>query len=48
MIVYVVIDNLEDITGLKTTSVVTVLCIHCILIINCLLTIIAAEMLNLK
>ena len=33
-IVYVVIDIVEDITGLKTTLVVTVLCIHCILNVN--------------
>ena len=29
--VYVVIDIVEDITGINTTLVVTVLCIHCIL-----------------
>ena len=48
LIVYLVIDIVEDITGLKTTLVVTVLCIHCILNVNCLLTNIAAQMLNLK
>ena len=48
LIVYVVIDIVEDITGLNTTLVVTVLCIHCILSVNCLLTNIAAQMLNLK
>ena len=48
LIVYVVIDNVEGITGLNTTLVVPVLCIHCILIVNCLLTNIAAQMLNLK
>ena len=48
LIVYVVIENVEEIAGLNTTLVVTVLCIHCILIVNCLLTNIAAEMLNLK
>ena len=48
LIVYVVIDIVEDITGLNTTLVVTVLCIHCILNVNCLLTNIAAQMLNLK
>ena len=47
-IVYVVIDIVEDITGLNTTLVVTVLCIHCILNVNCLLINIAAQMLNLK
>ena len=34
LIVYVVIDNVEDITGLNTTLVTTVLCIHCILFID--------------
>ena len=48
LIVYVVIDITEDITGLNTTLVVTLLCIHCILNVNCLLTNIAAQMLNLK
>ena len=48
LIVYVVIDIVEDITGLNTTLVVTVLCIHCILNVNCLLTNIAAQILNLK
>ena len=48
LIVYVVVDNVEDITGLNTTLVVTVLCIHCIFIVNCLLTNIAGQMLNLK
>ena len=48
LIVYVVVDNVEDITGLNTTLVVTVLCIHCIFIVNCLLTNIAGQILNLK
>ena len=48
LIVYVVIDIVEDITGLNTTLVVTVLCIHCIHNVNCLLTNSAAQMLNLK
>ena len=47
-LVYVVIDIVEDITGLNTTLVVNVLCIHCILNVNCLLTNIASQMLNLK
>ena len=42
------IDIVEDIAGLKITLVVTVLCIHYILNVNCLLTNIAAQMLNLK
>ena len=28
LIVYVVVDNVEEFTGLNTTLVVTVLCIH--------------------
>ena len=48
LIVCVMIDIVEDIAGLNTTLVVTVLCIHCILNVNCLLTNIAAQMLNLK
>ena len=48
LIVYVVMDNVEDITGLNTTLLVTVLCIHCIPNVNCLLTNIAAQMLNLE
>ena len=47
LVVYVVIDNVEDITGLNATLVITVLCTHCIIIVNCLLTNIATQMLNL-
>ena len=47
-IVYIVIDIAEDIKGSNTTLVVTVLCIHCILNVNCLLTNIVAQMLDLK
>ena len=48
LIAYVMIDIVKYITGLNTTLVVTVLCIHCILNVNCLLTNIAAQMLNLE
>ena len=48
LIVCVVINIFEDITGLNTTLVISVLCIHCILNVNCLLTNIAAQMLNTK
>ena len=42
LIVYVLFDIVKDITTLNITLVVNVLCIHCILNVNCLLTNIAA------